>query len=79
MSVRRLIEARCWLDADGIHIWLGHECTTGERPNIMLPWPTWHATQDGRVEPSIVCQDCDLHLVLARIEEPPIGWRGAAT
>jgi hypothetical protein len=54
------------------------KCATGERLNVMLPWPTWHVTAENRVNPSIVCQNCDLHLVLARIEEPPIGWSSSS-
>lgn len=56
------IDARFWLDDDGKHVWVRHQC--GPRENTtMLPWPKWQATAAGRVEPSVICQDCDLHVI----------------
>lgn len=62
------IDAVCWLDDDGQHVWVRHQC--GPRVNTtMLPWPTWQANGEN-VTPSIVCLDCDLH-VMGRIESKP--------
>jgi ferredoxin-like protein FixX len=53
--------AKAWLDEDGQHIWLQHDCKS-KRDTSMLPYPTWQATDDGKkVQPSINCMDCGLH------------------
>jgi len=49
-----------WLDADGAHVWVAHDCTEG-RDASMLPWPTWQADREGYVQPSIFCRECGLH------------------
>lgn len=65
------MNARCWVDDDGQHVWFAHDCTT-ERVATMLPWPTWQVLPTGRVEPSIDCGACGLHARYA-IEWTPYG------
>jgi hypothetical protein len=67
--VSHFLDARCWLDDDGRHVWVWHWCRTREIAT-MLPWPTWQAV-GGRVEPSISCLDCDLHAMSVPLEEAP--------
>lgn len=63
--------ARAWVDPDGYHIWLAHDCVSA-RTITILPWPVWHAVatknQDGHVvggvEPSVDCVACGLHTFL---------------
>lgn len=50
---------RAWLDNDGRHVWVAHDCTT-ERVATMLPFPIWHSTGLA-VEPSVSCDACGLH------------------
>lgn len=77
MGIRDVI-ARVWLDDDGKHVWLRHDCDRGGPQDTMLPWPKWQAVS-GKVEPSIVCSDCGLHLVGAKLEAPtPEAPTGAA-
>lgn len=64
------LTARAWLDADGRHVWLRHDCTH-VREQTMLPWPTWRADGFGRVVPSVSCDFCGLHAILV-IEDPPL-------
>lgn len=54
------VDARCWLDDDGEHVWTVHTCSGGLRSVTMLPWPVWRAV-DGLVEPSINCHSCGAH------------------
>ena len=56
------LTARAWLDTDGEHVWIRHDCTSGV-VDVMLPHPTWRAA-NGRVEPSVHCRDCGLHVSL---------------
>lgn len=63
------LDARCWLDEDGQHVWCQHRCKSGESTTI-LPWPIWQAV-DGQVWPSISCSDCDLHVMGCPIGSPP--------
>lgn len=58
--------ARAWLDADGQHVVMAHDCAT-TREVYTLPWPTWQAL-DGGVSPSVSCAGCGLHAFV------PIGW-----
>ncbi len=60
MSDVGFLTARVWLDDDGEHIWLLHECIDGEQIT-MLPHPPWRAVGE-RVEPSISCDKCNLHM-----------------
>ena len=55
------VDARCWLDADGRHVWTVHTCVGGLRSATMLPWPVWMARPDGTVDPSIDCHGCGAH------------------
>lgn len=46
---------------DGVHVEVAHDCLD-ERVESWLPWPTWHASPDGKtVEPSIHCKRCGTH------------------
>lgn len=67
MSRVGFLWARCWLDADGRHVWLYHRCADGEQVT-MLPWPTWQAVGED-VQPSIACGACELHF-FAKIGDP---------
>ena len=58
---------RAWLDSDGRHVWVAHDCA-GVRESHMLPWPVWQALPDGRVDPSYSCSKCGVHTF------PMIGW-----
>ena len=69
MSNIGFLTARCWLDEDGQHVWLRHKCLDGVT-ETMLPRPTWRAA-DGRVEPSISCDACDLHVMAVLESEGP--------
>jgi len=60
MSRIGFLHAHCWLDPDGTHVWLMHMCDERGEQTTVLPWPTWRAV-NGRVEPSISCDDCGLH------------------
>jgi len=55
------VDARCWLDADGRHVWTVHTCVGGLRSATMLPWPVWMARPDGTVDPAIDCHGCGAH------------------
>lgn len=59
------LTARTWLDEDGIHVWLAHDCDSG-RVTTMLPWPVWSANGND-VAPSIHCRICELHYI-AKLE-----------
>lgn len=53
------LSVRAWLDVDGTHVWVAHDCAT-ERITAMLPFPVWHS--DGQaVQPSIQCDGCGVH------------------
>lgn len=54
------LSLRCWLDADGKHVWQSHECKDGKTVESVLPNPPWHILGK-KVEPSINCSVCDLH------------------
>jgi hypothetical protein len=55
----RFLSARGWVDEDGRHVWVAHDCVGG-RERTMLPYPTWKA--DGtRISPSVICGDCGMH------------------
>lgn len=65
------IDAHAWLDEDGQHVWLRHQCKPKPRVNTtMLPWPDWQTVGD-HVEPSIICMECDLHAMNVPIGPPP--------
>lgn len=53
------MHADVWLDEDGTHVWLAHDCA-GARVVTMLPYPNWRVV-GGKVEPSICCGLCGLH------------------
>jgi hypothetical protein len=55
--------ARAWLDPDGRHVFVAHDCR-GVRESHMLPWPVWQALPDGRVDPSYSCERCGVHTFL---------------
>jgi hypothetical protein len=57
----------CWLDDDGQHVWLRHRCLN-QVDTSMLRYPAWRAV-NGQVQPSIVCNDCGLHVFTAIGEE----------
>ena len=59
MSRLGFLTARVWLDADGQHLWLAHDCVDG-RTTTMLP-TQWREGPDGYVAPSIACRACGLH------------------
>lgn len=63
--------ARAWLDRDGIHVVMAHDCTDVRKVHT-LRWPTWQAL-DGAVSPSFSCDDCGLHAFV------PIGWTEVST
>lgn len=52
-------EPRAWLDADGRHVWVAHNCPD-ERVETMLP-TIWKADALGNVTPSFHCTRCGLH------------------
>jgi hypothetical protein len=62
------LTARAWLDEDGRHVWLEHDCGD-ERARTMLP-STWQADAEGHVSPSIDCRACGAHF-FAQVEAPP--------
>jgi len=64
------LTAKTWLDDDGRHVWLSHDCKDGQE-TTMLPYPRWKAV-DGKVQPSIMCNDCGLHY-FATIGKKPDG------
>lgn len=68
--------ARAWLDNDGQHVWMAHDCTT-ERVVTMLPWPVWHSTGLA-VEPSFSCDTCGIHTHV-ELGVPDQGYRCMAT
>ena len=49
-----------WLDPDGEHVWVEHECADGWKQH-MLPHPQWSSDQHGTVTPSYHCGACDFH------------------
>lgn len=55
------MHADVWLDEDGYHVWLAHDCVA-ERVVTMLPYPNWHVVA-AQVEPSVSCEACGLHTV----------------
>lgn len=63
--------ARAWLDDDGEHVHLAHDCLT-ERVRGMQPWPTWRAN-GAMVEPSVSCTACGLHTHVP-LTDPPEPW-----
>lgn len=75
MSQLAFLTERSWVDEDGYHIWIEHDCTDG-REATMLPWPTWQAGADGRVLPSIDCRACGAHYFTTVLTPRP-GWREA--
>lgn len=57
---------QAWLDGDGIHVWMAHDCSpdgTPQRVVDMLPWPVWHSNGAG-VEPSFSCDNCGVHTIV---------------
>ena len=67
------IDAKFWLDDDdATHVWMRHRCVDGER-TTMLPWPQWMA-RNGRIEPSVICDECDLHVMGFLDDEAPRDW-----
>ena len=67
-----LARARAWLDPDGVHIWISHDCPS-ERVTFLLPHPPWGVVEregDTWVDPSVHCTACGLHAFL-RIEKNP--------
>lgn len=57
----RWVTARAWLDDDGYHIWMAHDCFRG-REAFMLPYPTWKMNEDGKTaSPSFHCTLCNCH------------------
>lgn len=65
------LSARAWLDEDGAHVVLAHDCTSTRKVHI-LRWPTWQAVF-GEVNPSYSCDDCGLHTFV------PIGFEEVRT
>lgn len=66
-----IANAHAWLDEDGVHVWVSHDCTSSIGSPTMLPYPKWRAAErDGRlqVDPSVHCVACGLHGFLS-IEE----------
>lgn len=66
---------RCWLDADGRHIWQRHDCVDGPSES-MLPdtWRVIGTNYPKDVHPSIICTACGLHAfgtVETRPQEAP--------
>jgi hypothetical protein len=70
------LTAQAWLDEDGRHVWLAHDCAKG-RVTTMLP-TTWKADAEGHVSPSIDCRACGAHF-FAQIEPRPEFEPAAAT
>lgn len=74
MSIR-FMTARAWMDEDGYHVWFAHDCVNGPI-TTMLPsqWERTNmlgnTTDTGRVEPSLHCGKCQLHVFLV-IEAKP--------
>ncbi len=54
------LASKAWMDADGRHVWVAHNCVNRERVTTMLPWPSWAADGD-RVSPSVLCTACGYH------------------
>lgn len=53
------LSARAWMDEDGQHVVLAHDCVEHRDVHI-LPWPTWQNVE-GMVDPSYDCDACGLH------------------
>lgn len=53
------LSARAWMDEDGQHVVIAHDCVAHRVAHI-LPWPTWQAVE-GSVDPSYDCGTCGLH------------------
>lgn len=60
------LSARAWVDEDGRHVVVAHDCATERRVHTMR-WPTWQAV-NSQVDPSYDCGDCGFH---SRV---PIAW-----
>jgi hypothetical protein len=58
------LSVRSWLDEDGYHVVMAHDCRETREVHV-LPWPTWQA-HDGQVTPSFSCDGCGVH-TLAQI------------
>lgn len=56
------LNSRAWLDADGQHVTIAHDCTDSREVHL-LPWPTWQVV-DGSVSPSFSCDKCGVHSVV---------------
>lgn len=61
-----------WLDDDGEHVWLSHECAEGF-VTFMLP-NTWRVVGKDKIEPSFTCDDCGAHEFL-ELGEHGLGGR----
>jgi hypothetical protein len=48
-----------WLDDDGQHVVIAHDCVATREVHI-LPWPTWQANGSD-ITPSYSCDDCGVH------------------
>lgn len=64
------LTADAWLDEDGRHVWLAHDCSKG-REETMLPYPTWHA-EGGKVQPSVNCGACGMHTFVPLSAKPAV-------
>jgi hypothetical protein len=67
--------ADAWMDEDGEHVWMAHDCTD-RRVATMLPHPTWHAAPAPAgtgtvVVPSFACSDCGIHAMHVAIGPSP--------
>lgn len=50
-----------WMDEDGVHVWVRHECLDGVE-EFMLPNPPWRSIGlSPAVEPSFSCTACGDH------------------
>lgn len=69
------LSARAWVDEDGKHAIVAHDCRDGRDVHI-LRWPTWQVVEGSvypqEVSPSFDCAECGLHtfLPINATEEP---------
>jgi hypothetical protein len=53
------LSTRAWVDRDGVHAVLAHDCRETREVHV-LRWPTWQVV-DNAVSPSYSCDGCGLH------------------
>ena len=63
MSRLSWLTAKAWPDADGVHVWLRHECDERGVVETMLPniWRRGTEEQRDTLTPSVICSACEMH------------------